>query len=325
MKVSIIIPIYNAEEHFAKCIDSILLQSYKDIEIIMLNDGSTDTSQKMIDEYCKKYPDICKGFSHKNMGVAKTRNRGIELASGDYIMFADNDDFIDKDYIQAHIDACKNGYYDVVISGYKRTNTRDEVINQVKLDPDAYWSRFMIIAPWAKLYRHSYLIDNQFKFLDSNIGEDIFFNIQALTLSEKIKTLDYCGYNWFYNEESISNTVHKHNDKSVDFMFLLDTTYARIKTLDLNKNKYIEYFFIKTIIWFLFYSCKGSSIEGTIDNKNIYFKWLDKSFPEYKKNPYIKPGKPVGEIKKYSMIVYSFIKMNNLGLSSAALKLYKKL
>ena len=101
------------------------------------------------------------------------------------------------------VQTIKSKDYDVVISGYRRITEENKIIKKVSLK-DEEWSKFMILAPWAKIYKREYLIKNNIEFLDNNIGEDVFFNLQALQLTDKIKILDYIGYNWFYNTRSVS-------------------------------------------------------------------------------------------------------------------------
>ena len=97
--ISIIIPVYNAQEGIKQCIDSLLNQSFTDFEIILINDGSTDNSLEVIKEYADAN-DFIRVIDKENEGVAKTRNKGIQLAKGKYVVFIDNDDFVDSDYLE---------------------------------------------------------------------------------------------------------------------------------------------------------------------------------------------------------------------------------
>ena len=118
-KVSIIIPVYNAYTVIDKCIQSIINQTYKNIEIILINDGSKDKSIEKLNYYEKKYKNI-KIINKKNEGVSKTRNLGIKKATGKYIMFIDNDDYIDNTYVETLLNEIKNSEADCVYSGYRR-------------------------------------------------------------------------------------------------------------------------------------------------------------------------------------------------------------
>src|SRR5699024_7335683 len=95
IKVSIIVPVYGVEEWLSRCLDSLVNQTLNDIEIIVVNDGSPDNSQAIIDEYERKYPDMVKGYQKENGGLSDARNYGMKYATGEYIAFVDSDDYVD--------------------------------------------------------------------------------------------------------------------------------------------------------------------------------------------------------------------------------------
>ena len=119
--VSVIIPVYNAQEGIKQCIDSLLNQSFTDFEIILINDGSTDNSLEVIKKYAADN-DFIRVIDKENEGVAKTRNKGIQLANGKYIVFIDNDDFVDSDYLERFYNEIDQEQLDIVLGGYKRVN-----------------------------------------------------------------------------------------------------------------------------------------------------------------------------------------------------------
>ena len=249
-KVTVIIPVYNSEKYIAKCLDSVLNQTNKNIDIMVINDGSKDGSQKIIDEYKEKYSNII-AIEQENKGVSKTRNNAIKNAKTKYIMFIDNDDYIDKDYVETHLKYAEEEELDIVISGYRRPNENGKIIKNMKLQ-DEEWSKMMVLAPWAKIYKREYLIKNDIQFLENNIGEDVYFNLQAMLLTDKIKIIDYIGYNWFFNTESVSNTIQK-DIRNIQVYRLLDECYNILKEKNVfNKNyEIIEMHFIRYVIWFL--------------------------------------------------------------------------
>lgn len=323
-KVSVIIPVYNSEKYIGKCLDSVLNQTYKDIEIIVINDGSKDSSQKVIDEYKNKYSNIV-AINQENMGVSKTRNKGIMIAKSKYIMFIDNDDFIEKDYIQIHLNEAEKHNLDVVISGYKRPNNKGKIVKTMKLK-DTDWSKLMVLTPWAKLFRKDYLIENNIEYLDNNIGEDIYFNLQALFLTDNIKILNYIGYNWFFNVESVSNTSQK-NFKNIQVFKLLDECYnIVIQKKILEKNyELIELHFYRYIIWFLSFSTKKQKYKDISELYDKLFCWLNKKFPNYKKNKLIGIGKPKGEIFGIQLLYIIFMLAHKLKLGKLLVYIYSKI
>ena len=158
-KVTVIVPVYNSEEYIGRCLQSILNQTYNNFEILVVNDGSKDNSLKIIKEYENKYPDKIISINQENKGVSITRNESIKKANGEFIMFVDDDDFIDRDYIETFVNTIRENDYDVVLGGYRRPNQDGKIIKKMQLK-DTEWSKFMIMAPWAKIYRKRYLLDN---------------------------------------------------------------------------------------------------------------------------------------------------------------------
>ena len=265
-KISIIIPVYNSEKYLSKCIDSILNQTYKDFELLLINDGSKDNSLSIMKEYSLKDNRI-KVIDQKNMGVAKTRNKGIELATGEYITFIDNDDTIQIDYLEKFLSNCEK--YDMVIGGYRRIDNNGKIIN-IYQPKNTFWAKYTFITPWARIFRREFLIDNDIKFLSSPIGEDVYFNLSIYSKTDSIKTINYVGYEWLNNLESVSNTVHKGFNDKVDIVSFLDSLYS------IRGDKYQDYFDFycyKFGIWYLLYSGKNAKSEKFIVEYNKIQEW----------------------------------------------------
>lgn len=322
-KVSVVIPVYNSEKYIGKCLDSIMNQTYKDIEIIVINDGSKDNSQKIINEYAKKYSNII-AIEQENMGVSKTRNKAIEIAKSEYIMFIDNDDYIDKDYIEIHLNEIEKNNLDIVISGYRRPNNKGKIVRVLKLK-DTEWSKMMLLTPWAKIYRKQFITENNIKFLPNNIGEDIYFNLQAMLLTDKIKILDYIGYNWFYNTDSVSNTSQR-NFKNIKVFYLLDECYNKLQELNLLEEKYeiIEMHFIRYIIWFLSFSTRKQKYKDISEIYDKLFEWLEEKFPNFQKNKLVGFGKPKGEIFGLQIAFVIFLFAHKIKLGKILVYIYSK-
>lgn len=116
-KVSIIVPVFNAEKYLERCVSSVLSQTYQNIELILVDDGSNDNSKEMCDEYCAAFHNI-KCIHKKNEGVSSARNVGIDMSNGDYILFLDSDDFIDKEAVSVLIENAVESNSSIVICGY---------------------------------------------------------------------------------------------------------------------------------------------------------------------------------------------------------------
>lgn len=264
MKISVIVPVYNSENYVSRCIDSILNQTYKDFELILINDGSKDKSLEILKKYEKKDKRIIV-IDQKNMGVAKTRNKGIELANGEYIALVDNDDYLDQDYLEKFVSNCDG--YDVIVSGYRRVS--EDKILFTKSIGSSPWAKYEVTAPWAKIIRKKFLLENDIKFFSYPIGEDIIFNLNLYTKTNKIKTINYHGYNWFFNTKSVSNTTQKSFDKDILVLF------EKMKEYD--KNEHTKYFITRYYVWYLLFSGASATSDEFMEEYNKIKKWLNKN------------------------------------------------
>ena len=263
-------------------------------------------------EYEKK-DDRIVVIDKENEGVAKTRNMGIKKATGDYIMFIDNDDFIDKDYVETYL---KNTNYDIVVGSYKRTDVNDKVLFKYNLNENSVWSKYIVLAPWAKLYKKDFLIKNNIEFLNYGIGEDVYFNLLCYSKTNNIKVINDFKYNWFYNNLSVSNTKQRGLKKTVDITVLLNNLLTFV---DLN-NEYNKYFLERYIYWYLLFSGKQASKGDFIEQYNNYIKWLNDN--KIKSN--IKPLFLKGEPFKIKLVVIIFRMIRKLHLIKLFSNVYCK-
>ncbi|WP_300080606.1 glycosyltransferase family 2 protein [uncultured Thomasclavelia sp.] len=266
--VTLIIPVYNAGENIEHCIQSILKQTVSYFEVLLINDGSTDDSLERIKEYENKYPNIFRVLSHENMGVVKTRHRGIKESKTKYIMFIDNDDFIDPNYVETMTNSIMDGDYDIVVSGYRRA-TLDKVMFTVPSYPDE-WSKYRMTAPWARIFKRSLIVDNDVRFLETVIGEDAYFNMSAYLYTNKIKTITYVGYNWYYEENSVSNQKQKGLKKECDLLVLLNEIDKLYKD---RKDELVHYFVVKFIVWYLLFSGRDATSKRFMEEYRRLFAW----------------------------------------------------
>ena len=323
-KVSIIIPVYNVEKYISRCLDSILNNTYKDIEIILVNDGSKDNSQKIIDEYKEKYADIIISVEQENKGPAEARNLAMDIATGEYLMFVDSDDFVEKDYIEQYVSQLTEDY-DMVIGGYYRTND-EKKLYEVRLK-DEKWSMYMIMGPYARLYKKSFLECHQIRFIKVNIGEDIYFNLQANVSAQKVKIMDYVGYNLYINNSSISNTMHK-DIKNVEIDKFLNLSYNRLKDMEgINNDNYefLELYYFNFIIWALQWTTKTTKFKDMSKEYDRLFIWLKDRFPNYKKNKLIGLRKPRGERVSVRIMFFIFMIAHKLHMGKIVVFLFSRM
>ena len=218
-KVSIIMPIYNAESHFERATASVLAQTYKDIELILVDDGSGDGSPILCDELAKKDNRV-KVCHKENGGPSSARNKGLELATGDFIQFVDADDFLQQNTTEKLVEGIANS--DFVICGYnlitedsvqKCTFERKELVD-LRKNHDTFFKivkKGLFNSLWNKLYRRELLLG---KFDEKYfIGEDTIFNINYIKNCKKTTILPDILYNYdFTNQNSIIHTKIRNHE-----------------------------------------------------------------------------------------------------------------
>lgn len=216
IKISVLIPVYNTERYLRKCLDSVLAQTLKEIEIIITNDGATDNSQKIIEEYAIKDKRIRYNIQ-KNSGLGATRNKGIELAKGEYIAFLDSDDWVEKDYYKFMYEEAKKNNVDLVVSNFcidsksKLSVYRHNENNKKRYLQGVIERRYPGFS-WNKLYKKS-LIDNnhiRFPIRDEleNI-EDQYFTIRTCCFAKNIAFIDNPLIHYVIRDSSITNKYQK--------------------------------------------------------------------------------------------------------------------
>lgn len=213
--VSIVIPIYNVESFLENCLNSIKNQSYKDIEVLLVDDGSKDNSREICDEFIS-IDNRFKYFCQKNLGVSAARNNGMKNAQGEYITFIDGDDYIDKDHIKKMVSNLSKS--EIVISG-RRNVTENGIEAVYQSDKDIAFDREKLIEqilktgivysfPWNKIYELKIIRNNDIQFdEDLDYGEDLVFNIQYALLIRKGILVTGSTYNYVYRENSVSNQL----------------------------------------------------------------------------------------------------------------------
>lgn len=278
--VSIIIPVYNVEKYINRCIDSVLQQSYKNIEVILVDDCSPDNCGKICDEYAEKDNRI-KVIHKKNEGVSVARNVGIEIAIGEFIVFVDSDDYIVQDSIELLLLAQQKGDYDLVIGSYKcsEQNTyiplgldcdfTDREISENIVD---IIEKTAVFTPWGKLYKVSHIKKNKISFRPGiTFGEDVIFVMEYIKKVNSISCITKIVYN--YNTSNEKNASCKYHDKFHEYSKVftdLVKQIARKESEEIKKfiNKRVSYVINHHI--YNSYSLK-SAVIGVHSTIKIYY------------------------------------------------------
>lgn len=294
VKVSVVVPVYNAEKYIDRCINSIITQTLEDIEIILINDGSRDKSL----EICKKYEYIdsrVRVIDKSNSGVSSSRNLGIDISTGEYITFIDSDDWIEPNMIENLYIKAKEYKGSIVISNYFRNYINEQHIINLNIK-DEYLEKneikekliFPLIgkqyidekdnilgfrSPWAKLFRLDIIKEHKIRFKEElTIYEDALFNIEFLSKVNKVIIDKNAYYHYFNNSNS---TLNSYNENC----WIINKNYIELVSEFLIQNNYKNqignrFIFMKLdlVTKAIFNECKSTS------KKNIYkrIKNIDK-------------------------------------------------
>lgn len=210
-ELSVIIPIYNTEEYLTKCLDSVANQTFKDIEIICVDDGSTDNSLSILNEYKQKDTRI-KIINKENGGVSSARNSGIEKSRGTYLTFLDSDDWIDLDLYEKCLEKMKLENADILNFGlmFEPSHTYGKTVES-KTFTDPFYvleNDFMNCSVYTRIFKSSLIKDNHITFMDDvKYGEDSLFLTMAFPHAKVITNQPGVYYHYFMRDSSIEHTL----------------------------------------------------------------------------------------------------------------------
>lgn len=272
--VSIIVPVYNAEKTIKKCIDSILIQTYTNFELILINDGSKDSSLNIL----KKYENLDKSviiISQNNAGVSTARNRGIKESKGEYILFVDSDDYIEENTLEILVKASEvNNNLDLAIGGLsivKDNNAKhlnaiseDKIFNNLEFLSKNELFKF-IVGPCGKLFKTEIIKNNNIKFDESlSLGEDTIFVLEYLKYTKDVKFISENLY--FINETEGSLSRRNRLDIFENIMIIYDKSKEVLEYRNEYKFNKIVPFYIRNI--------------KICVNTAVAFKWQNKKYKE---------------------------------------------
>ena len=283
--ISIIVPAYNAEKYISKCLDSLINQTKKELEFIIVNDGSTDNTEKIVEDY---KDDRIKYFKNKNQGIGKTRNFGIEKASSKYIMFLDSDDYLENNVCEEMFNKAEKDKLDLVICDFYKEydDGRIEEIKTPSFENSSLKDNPNIITeylcPWAKIYKSSLLKDNNIRFVEDLKYEDAPFVIEALDKAKKIGKVDKC-LNYYLIHGNSETTVR--DKRCFDILKIIDKIRTYTKDKDYLKEK-IDKLTVRIITNYTIQ--QRVQIDKKVGEEFIdeAFSYLEKEVPDYKNNKY---------------------------------------
>lgn len=258
MKFSVIVPVYNVEKYIKDCIDSILNQSYDNFEVIIVNDGSPDDSQKIIDEYVKKDKRV-KSFIKENGGLSDARNYGVKEATGDYILFVDSDDTINKDLL-LELNKVADKDIDIIRFQMLKINDNETICDRCdsfkKISGEEAFIKLtktsLFVTACSSAYRLEFWNENKYQYAKGKYHEDFGLTPLVYISAKYVSCIDYEGYNYFLRENSImtnnddSKLIKKNEDCLYHYKYLMDS----IKNVNVSNNgiKYYKSFISNAMI-----------------------------------------------------------------------------
>lgn len=273
MKLSIVIPAYNCEKTISKCLDSLITFKEEDYEIIVINDGSTDNTQKILKSFEQKYK-LIQSYNINNCGVSNARNLGIELSKGDYITFVDSDDYVSHDYVRTILNKTESNkdiyFFKAQVIGL---NASVEKNNSIFISncSDLMTVKDSIIngksnVPWDKVFKRSLIVDHQVKFrTDMSLGEDWFFTMDYFTFCKSFEIIYNTLYFYCVQENSLSTKKMTVNMLNNQFMLME-------KILDFSNYNYNSK---RMVLQLMLNSC-SKALRAGID-KSYLFKKIEEN------------------------------------------------
>lgn len=299
-KVSIIVPIYNVEMYIGKCLETLVNQTLKDIEIILVNDGSKDGSAEIAKKYLKKYPEKIVYLEKENGGLSDSRNYGLPYAKGEYIAFLDSDDYVEENMYEEMYELAKkedsdmvqcNFYWEYPDKNKKKIGELRQYSNKKEMLVKTR------VEAWNKLIKREILEQNpEIKFPKGLRYEDVEFTYKLVPYVEKVSILNKPFIHYIQRGNSISNT---QNERTKEIFDVLDNVikYYKEKNLYEEYEEQLEYVYVKTVF------CRSLLRMVKIQDKNIKSQLLKRTwenvnikFPEWKKNPILKNNKSLKDI-----------------------------
>lgn len=317
-KVSILIPAYNAEKLVHKAIGSALAQTHENIEIIVVNDGSTDDTWRVLQKYQQQHPQKIRVFSQKNKGLGATRNALLEKARGDFIINLDADDWLKPDYAEVMLLALGEG--DIAICGFERYDAhyqfRDKRVPEL-----ASYTKYRFCTTAGKMFRRSFLQDNNLRYKALNMGEDAFFNVSAYAKTGEIAILAYTGYCCYESGSSMAHSAKYSEAKS--FYSVMKTLVKDLEASEMLHDSEFQFYVLKNLLMDVFLYKDGLSARELIKIYRRHIAWYKEFLRQNGAKFSVHFQK--GEALPINLTLNAFVVLTKLHLDGVTLRILKKI
>ena len=328
--VSVIVPVYKSEQTLERCVNSLLMQDYDDIEILLIVDGPPDGSGILADKLAKT-DDRIRVINQTNQGVSKARNRGIAEAKGEYIRFLDSDDFVEKQSISPMVEAMERDGSDLVIAGFHHLYFGDkikkvpevtgvfEVASAAEELKKLYTGGFLNM-PWNKLLRAE-KIKGGFP-TDLELGEDLLFNLEYILDARKISVIDACVCEYIQDDRGTTLSTKKRDNKVETALYLYEKSKGFFKALGMESGRQMSFLDTKVITTFL----DEVEITGFAEGDRREKRKVIQSFADATAD-FLADGEPkvIRPDKLDYKIIYFFLKRKMIGMTMCMVTLRSRI
>lgn len=288
IKISVVVPVYNAEKYVKRCADCLVNQTLKEIEIIFVNDGSSDNSYQMLLECEKKYSNV-KVFTKENGGQGSARNLAIKHAVGEYLGFVDVDDFAQLNMFESMYKRAKEGNYDAVFCDHYEIKGKKKKYKKF-CDVSSRGSIYKncLVSPWNKIIKRSVYLESGVIFPEGLIYEDTAWFANLIPFLKSVAKVDLPLFNHVVNENSTMTT--KQEERTANIFPVMDSVvdfYVDNGLMEEYKSE-VEYFYARILL--LSSMSRIAKIKNKLLRKQLAVKSISKvkeNFPDYKNNKYI--------------------------------------
>ncbi len=301
-KLSVMIPVYNVENYLRKCLDSAIYPELGDYEIVIVNDGSTDSSGSICDEYAKRYPKLIRVISTKNGGIGKARDIGIDAARGEYIIFIDSDDYLSENALPEMMEMLTHDF-DMCFFDINSVNEAGRLLKYIpgcSVDGEFTLESFPELlfempSAWNKIYRRSLFTENGIYYPARVWYEDMYVTPWLYTRAKKMLSVHKPWYNYLQRAGSITNNSNtQRNLEIIPAVNAMLDAYRREGLFEKYRSQ-LEYSAFYNQVLTSYTRVNLIDMKSAVQDR-LYADYLEK-FPDYLENPYIRTMCP-----KYKLI-----------------------
>lgn len=294
MRFSIVVPFYNVEKYIDRCLDSIIDQVYQNFEVIVVNDGSTDNSCEIVNRYVERYSNKIKLINQQNSGLGAARNTGIKQATGEYLVFVDSDDYLDKSMLYVLNKYIEENTYDILIFNSFYASENGRIIKKYEMCGGFYGITslsehpqllFLPAAAWNKIFRREFVLNTQVLFPAGLLYED------ASTIRiwlEKARSVYCCNEYLYYYVQRKNSTMHmKTSHRMLDIIAVSEILINNYRTRNVYDYYYVEleYVVVSNVLFIIFQKINEEDYENDIQVQLV--DYVEKVFPNCRENRYL--------------------------------------